>query len=420
MDEFSLKPNLISEFLGNFIYREKEDLFASGQQTKIEHVQINGSRFPAFINEFWTSKQRQSSSIHEISYRACFKAQLPRFFIQLLTKEGETVYDPFSGRGTTLIEAGILKRTVVGNDINPLTTILTRPRLSVPDLSQIEARLSEVPILTASKSDIDLSMFYHPQTLKEILSIRAYLYERDQLGLEDDIDRWIRMVATNRLTGHSKGFFSVYSLPPNQAISAEKQSKINELRNQKPEYRDSRSLILRKTRSLLSDVTQIQLENLSWASKTAVFLTKDAADTQEIPSEGIQLTVTSPPFLDVVQYAEDNWLRCWFNHIDAAEIEKRITMSKKIDEWNSVMQGVFNELFRITRREGFVAFEVGEVRGGKIKLEEHVIPLGLRAGFSCVGVMINTQRFTKTANIWGISNNQKGTNTNRIVLFSKK
>lgn len=33
--------------------------------------------------------------------------------------------------------------------------------------------------------------------------------------------------------------------------------------------------------------------------------------------------------------------------------------------------------------------------------------------------MINKQTFTKTANIWGISNNNKGTNTNRIVVFQK-
>ena len=40
---------------------------------------------PVFVNEFWTSKQRAASSLHEISYRACFKPQLPRFFIERLT-----------------------------------------------------------------------------------------------------------------------------------------------------------------------------------------------------------------------------------------------------------------------------------------------------------------------------------------------
>jgi hypothetical protein len=95
-------------------------------------------------------------------------------------------------------------------------------------------------------------------------------------------------------------------------------------------------------------------------------------------------------------------------------------MSKKVTDWVLVMQEVFDELYRIAAHGGYVAFEVGEVRGGKIKLEEYVIPLGLKAGFNCLGVMINTQDFTKTANIWGISNNQKGTNTNRIAIFSKR
>ena len=52
------------------------------------------------------------------------------------------------------------------------------------------------------------------------------------------MDKWIRMVATNRLTGHSKGFFSVYTMPPNQAVTAERQIIINEKRDQKAEYRD--------------------------------------------------------------------------------------------------------------------------------------------------------------------------------------
>ena len=94
-------------------------------------------------------------------------------------------------------------------------------------------------------------------------------------------------------------------------------------------------------------------------------------------------------------------------------------MSKDVEEWSSVMQDVFFELFRITKKGGWVAFEVGEVRGGKVKLDEYVVPLGLKAGFNCVGILINLQEFTKTSNIWGVKNNKSGTNTNRIVLFVK-
>ncbi len=69
---------------------------------------------------------------------------------------------------------------------------------------------------------------------------------------------------------------------------------------------------------------------------------------------------------------------------------------------------MFAELYRITRPGGWVAFEVGEVRRGSVRLEEIVAPLGTAAGFGCEAVLINAQQFTKTANIWGISNNQHG------------
>ncbi|MCY4401944.1 MAG: hypothetical protein OXD54_05140 [Candidatus Poribacteria bacterium] len=38
---------------------------------------------PIEVDEFWTAKQRAGHSIHEISYRACYKPQLPAYFINL-------------------------------------------------------------------------------------------------------------------------------------------------------------------------------------------------------------------------------------------------------------------------------------------------------------------------------------------------
>src|ERR1044071_2009525 len=69
---------------------------------------------PTYVNEFWTARQRAANALHEISYRACCKPQLPRFFIERLTDPGEIVYDPFMGRGTTVIEAALLGRIPCG------------------------------------------------------------------------------------------------------------------------------------------------------------------------------------------------------------------------------------------------------------------------------------------------------------------
>jgi hypothetical protein len=385
----------------------------------IESLKLSNLRVTRFTGEYWTSRQRQASSLHEVSYRACFKPQLPRFFIETLTHPGDVLYDPFMGRGTTVVEGALFGRKVIGNDISPLSKILTAPRLHPPTVEEVGRRLAKIKFGKPGKSSIDLSMFYHPRTESEILALRHYLARRLTLGREDHIDRWIRMVATNRLTGHSRGFFSVYTLPPNQATSRENQRKINKARRQTPEYRDVKELILRKTKSLLRNVSDDQVERVSTAGETALLLTRGAWSTSRIKSNSVDLVVTSPPFLDTVNYAQDNWLRCWFNHIDQKEVEKKLTVVRSVDAWKWAMEKVFMELFRVVRPDGVVAFEVGEVRKRNLRLDEIVVPIGLKACFRCAGILINQQRFTKTSHIWGVGNNRAGTNTNRIVVFQK-
>ena len=105
----------------------------NGRPTRVRITEANCDgqrlRVETFINEFWTSKQRAANSLHEISYRACFKPQLVDFFIQRLTESGDVVYDPFMGRGTTVVEAALLDRAVAGCDVNPLSKALAKPRL---------------------------------------------------------------------------------------------------------------------------------------------------------------------------------------------------------------------------------------------------------------------------------------------------
>ena len=363
---------------------------------------------PTEADEFWTAKQRAGHSIHEISYRACYKPQLPAYFIQKFCKSESVVYDPFMGRGTTLIEAQLHGHKVIGNDINPLSKVLTSPRLNPPILTNIEKRLSEVDLSNDAEIDPDLLVFFHEDTLSEIYGWRTY-FQQEQL---DTVDAWLQMVACSRLTGHSSGFFSVFTLPPNLAASIASQRKINEKRNQKPEYRDTKALIYRKSKQLLRH----NLPDHYWRDDV-VLLTESADNTPQIPDESVDLVVTSPPFLDIVDYEQDNWLRMWFCNI---EIEAgKIWQLKSLEDWVARMKDVLVELHRILKGTGKIAFEVGEVRNGEIFLENAVAKASVDAGFVPEKLMINAQPFTKTANCWGVSNNKKGTNSNRIVILKK-
>ena len=367
---------------------------------------------PYFINEFWTSAQRQAHALHEVSYRACFKPQLPAFFVASLTAPGERVHDPFMGRGTTPIQAALMGRHPVGNDINPLAVLLTRPRLRPPAPAAIARRLDEIPWDGVMPDRDDLLAFYHPATLTQLAALRAWLARRCPIAEADPdpVDDWIRMVALNRLSGHSPGFFSVRTMPPNQAVSLAAQRRMNAKSGAVPPRRDVAALILRKSRRLLADGVPPPVP--------ALLHVGSAEATGAIADGSVALVVTSPPFLDVVQYADDNWLRCWFAGIDPAAIA--IAMHRTEAAWRDMVRAVLAEQARILRPGGHVAFEVGEVRRGTVLLERAVWQAASDLPFDRLGVIVNRQDFTKTAQCWGVANNRAGTNTNRIVLLRRR
>ena len=383
-----------------------------GRETRIgEHAGV-----PVFVNEFWTSKQRAAHSLHEISYRACFKPQLPRFFITRLTDPGDVVFDPFMGRGTTLLEAALLGRDALGNDVNPLSRMLVEPRLAPPAAAAVESRLRALALDGGRRGTAEppdgFDAFFHARTLAQIGRLRAYLLERVSAGADDDVDRWIRMVAVNRLTGHSRGFFSVYTLPPNQAASVESQRRINERRGQWPDYRDVAALILRKTRSLLKDVP-------GQAPRGVVrgFFRQGADAPFDYGGPPVSLAVTSPPFMNVVNYKGDNWMRCWFAGLDAGGIG--ITQTNRLDAWRDLVRRALVNVAAVVRPGGAFAFEVGEIRRGALLLDRVVADVARGTPWTPVCIVVNEQTFTKTSNTWGVDNNRGGTNTNRIVLMRR-
>ena len=372
------------------------------------------------VGEFWTSRQRQGHSLHEISYRACFKPQIPEYFISRFTEHGDVVCDPFLGRGTTLIQAHIMKRVGVGSDINPLCAMLARPRFSPPTIEDIKNRLADIMCEYSEQGSTEITSeqddflaFYHPKTLSALLNLREWFRKRTESGDFDATDDWIRMVCLNRLTGHSSGFFSVRTMPPNQAVSADSQRRINERNRQKPEHKDVSDIIVKKTRSLLRSGYPFDKNTVKPSLHTA-----SAIDLYYLSESSVSLIVTSPPFLDVVDYKKDNWLRCWFANIDTDSFSD--SRYSSVAEWSDFVKHVFVEMCRVVKAGGIIAFEVGEVKKGTIKLEEEVVSSVEGLPVELESVMVNLQNFSKTSNIWGIKNNVDGTNTNRVLVFKVK
>lgn len=70
-------------------------------------------------------------------YPAKFIPQIPNVLINHFTLQGETVYDPFLGSGTTCLEANVLGRNALGNDVNELSVLLTKVKTTPIELAML-------------------------------------------------------------------------------------------------------------------------------------------------------------------------------------------------------------------------------------------------------------------------------------------
>lgn len=375
---------------------------------------------PRRHDEFWTARQRQMHSLHYTnSYRASFKPELPDFFIRRYTNPGETVADPFGGRGTTILQASLLNRKGLSNDVNPLSERLAYPKIHPVTVEEICDRLEEIDLsqpVDLSREE-DMSMFYHEDTYKELINLRNYLRTH-----RTEVDRFIEMITLSRLHGHSNGFFSAYSFPQ-ISIPKINQAKINKTRGVEPDYREVKSRIIKKAKTALKSGNIKDIRH--WANYQRL-TTGDSRDLKGWEDESVHLVVTSPPFLNQVDYVQDTWIETWFCDIPREEIEGKIVQTPDLEAWTNFISDTLAELHRVVVPGGVVAMEVGEVRykGNLLNLDEIIANLTCSKAhnlgqFKVQEILVQSQQFTKLANCFKVANNKLGTNTNRIVLMEK-
>ena len=76
--------------------------------------------FELEMNTAWSFPKRGNWATHDAKYRGNWSPYIPRNLLLRYSSEGDLVLDQFAGGGTTLVEAKLLKRNIIGVDINPL------------------------------------------------------------------------------------------------------------------------------------------------------------------------------------------------------------------------------------------------------------------------------------------------------------
>ena len=389
----------------------------------------------------WKAQQRLwGHSFHPMcSYLASFPAALAHAFIARYSRRGDVVVDPFSGRGTTPLQACAEGRIGVGNDLNPFAHLLTAAKVEPASRAQAATRLaalrlgwaSSAPdwVALAGRADgpvdhrgqgvpAEVSVAFHPRTLAQLLFVRS------SLDLHDRTDRFLAAGLTGILHGKSASYLS--ELMPNTFSMAPRYVRDFASRTAfASPPRDVFDGLERKLARLYRDpVPTTPGVAVLGDARDAAVRTATALRARGLPDRA-RLVVTSPPYLRVVKYGYYNWLRTWLLGFDAKAIDATLDDAHHREPYLAFLADVLADLRSILADDAIVVLVIGDVefdRGrpirGAVGLAERVWeaaaePQGYRlAGIALDDVAAN-RKMTK---LWG-SEAGRATKTDRILVL---
>ncbi len=406
------------------------------------------------IEPEWKAQQRLwGHSLHPMcSYLASFPAALTHSFIARYSRPGDVVLDPFSGRGTTPLQACAEGRIGVGNDLNPFAHLLTASKVepatraaSVTRLAQLRlawnadaaawTALAEsvvanpdttlVPVAGSGASPTDgtelvppeVVVAFHPHTLGQLLFVRT------SLRLADRTDRFLAAAISGILHGKSASYLS--ELMPNTFSMA-------------PRYvRDfAAKTAFASPRRDVFDGLAAKLDRLyrqPLPPVDGVALLGDARDVATRARAALRasgrpdrarLVVTSPPYLRVVKYGYYNWLRTWFLGFDARAIDATLDDAHHREPYLVFLREMFAGLRPVLADDAVVVLVIGDVetdRGRRITggiglaertFQEAAEPEGYRLAGVARDDVAAVRKMTK---LWG-DEAGRATKTDRILV----
>jgi hypothetical protein len=242
-------------------------------------------------------------------YFAMFPESFAETWVERLTKPGELVLDPFCGRGTAPFQALLMDRRAIGNDINPVAFCLTRAKLGAPQKASVLRRIGKLEqgfeMRSWEQRRRGLPPFFHVAFNRSTL--RQLLYLRDTLDWRGSrSDAMIASLVLGSLHGESQRYDSYLSNQMPRTIST------------KPAY----SLRFWERNGYVAperDVFALLRERAAYRYESDIpqgeghVLNLDMRELSRVVLPGpVKCVVTSPPYLNVTDYGEDQWLRLWF------------------------------------------------------------------------------------------------------------
>ena len=302
-----------------------------------------------------TSTTATDFTLHQLApYIGRMKTSMARELVEGHSRKGDLVVDPFCGCGVVALEAAAGGRRVRVGDWNPYAVLLTRAKLFPPQsLAAAERSLKRAWKLALTKvGDQDLRSvprwvrsFFHRETLRSALAFRDACIELK--------DHFLLACLLGILHHQRPGFLSFPSshLVPylrDRNFPRAQYAALYERREVLPRLEAKLRRVFKRQPGPYAESRRVRF-----------------GDSRRFPRiTGTQAVITSPPYMNELDYVRDNRLRLWF--IDRAipsGLEPR--GGNRDAAYVSLVRDVCTRLAGGVNSGGFFVLIVGDVTRGR-------------------------------------------------------
>lgn len=244
-------------------------------------------------------------------YYGMFPTAFTDWAITEYTQPGDTVIDPFAGRGAAIFSAAIANRPAVGIDINPLAYVYSNAKLKPSARQAVTARL-EALAENAERyrvaADALPAFFHHcytPQVREFLLAARAELNWR-----RASADRVLMALILISLHGKTGSALS-NQMRQSAAMAPDYSVRWWTERGSKPPEIDPFAFLSKR-------IAWRYAHGAPQTGKSRVYLGNSLHILPRLEQNMLdgklaksKLLITSPPYHNVTNYYYDQWLRIW-------------------------------------------------------------------------------------------------------------
>lgn len=381
------------------------------------------------VEEYITpwAKKNDSDPLHSLcSYLGAFPPSLANYFIKYFTDKKDLVFDPFSGRGTTILESRMLGRKSFGSDLNPIALALSKAKSNNVKKEDVIDRINDLQSYydyalfhpEAEGESEEIHLIFHSRTIAELCFLKSEL-----LNSKDKIDQFIIGAILGIMHGGvrkdgTSGYLSI-SMPNTFSMSPDYVRRFVQTKELSREYRNVFNILKEKVERVFKKHKSPKIESNIFECDA-----KNLLNSKEVSKyKGkVDLLLTSPPYLGIVNYAKQNWIRSWFLESDPTEISEKLDDDLNINQWVKFAKETAFQFKEMMKPDGVAVFVIGDVA----RSSTSVIPLAREFAmmikennlFENIWVFSDyIQGVDKTTRIWGETKG-KATATDRIVIVS--